>query len=231
MLHQSSLGATYGILKARPIWYRPDLAVLFIGSAIAGGPALTSLASMLAARFTRHAHVDDSPFERLAHFIGWVLVVYLYFRFWDAFSMTYTYLPGRTEGLDLLTSGPLAFNFWVVEILLGAVVPILILLTPGLRRRPMVRMLALALVVAGVVVYRWDTNLVGQLVMLSYLPQDITARYTQYVPSLIEVLTGVGIVAYGVMAFTLGVRYLNVVNHGPVSEAAHRIRLAAAGAD
>ena len=30
MLHQSSLGATYGVLKARPIWYRPDLSVLFM---------------------------------------------------------------------------------------------------------------------------------------------------------------------------------------------------------
>ncbi len=46
LLHQSSLGATYGVLKARPIWYRPDLSVLFIISAMAGGPALTALASM-----------------------------------------------------------------------------------------------------------------------------------------------------------------------------------------
>ena len=30
MLHQSSLGASYGVLKARPIWYRPDLSVLFM---------------------------------------------------------------------------------------------------------------------------------------------------------------------------------------------------------
>ena len=27
MLHQSSLGATYGVLKARPFWYKPSLAV------------------------------------------------------------------------------------------------------------------------------------------------------------------------------------------------------------
>ncbi|HEX6384470.1 MAG TPA: NrfD/PsrC family molybdoenzyme membrane anchor subunit, partial [Anaerolineae bacterium] len=37
MLHQSSLGATFGVLKARPIWYRPDMAVLFIVSAMAAG--------------------------------------------------------------------------------------------------------------------------------------------------------------------------------------------------
>jgi len=231
MLHQSSLGATYGILKARPIWYRPDLSVLFIASAIAAGPSLTILASMLASRLTRRAHVNDALFEKLAHYIGWVLVVYLYFRFWDAFSMTYTYSPGRTEGLSLLTSGALSFNFWVGEILLGAVVPILILLTPRLRRIPLVRMMALALVVGGVVAYRWDTNMVGQLVMLTYLPQEIIARYTDYVPSLIEFLAGAGVVAYGLMAFTLGVRYLNIVDHRAVPDAEHEVRLAVAAGD
>jgi molybdopterin-containing oxidoreductase family membrane subunit len=231
MLHQSSLGATYGILKARPIWYRPDLSVLFIASAIAAGPSLTILASMMASRLTRRAHVNDALFEKLAHYIGWVLVGYLYFRFWDAFSMTYTYSPGRTEGLSLLTNGALSFNFWVGEILLGAAVPILILLTPRLRRIPLVRMAALALVVGGVVAYRWDTNMVGQLVMLTYLPQDITARYTDYVPSLIEFLTGAGIVAYGLMAFTLGVRYLNIVDHRAEPEAEHVVRMALAAGD
>ncbi|HKZ84044.1 MAG TPA: NrfD/PsrC family molybdoenzyme membrane anchor subunit [Anaerolineae bacterium] len=213
LLHQSSLGATYGVLKARPIWYRPDLSVLFIVSAMAAGPALTVLASTLSARLTRRAHVDDRLLERLSFFIGWVLVGYLYFRFWDAFAMTYTYEPGRTEGLNLITQGPLSFNFWIVEILLGAVIPIVILLNARLRRNPLLRMLALALVVAGVVAYRWDTNLAGQMVVMSYLPQDISARYTTYFPSLIEFVSGAGIVAYGLLAFTLGVRFLNVVDH------------------
>jgi Ni/Fe-hydrogenase subunit HybB-like protein len=120
--------------------------------------------------------------------------------------------------LGLLTSGTLAFNFWVGEILLGAAIPAGILLTLRWRKIPWMRMLALGLVVGGVVAYRWDTNLVGQLVLLTYLPQEIVARYTDYAPSLIEYLTGAGIVAYGLLAFTLGVRYLNVVDHYPVAD-------------
>ncbi len=50
MLHQSSLGATYGVLKSRPLWYQPGLSVLFMISAIAGGISMTTLASMVAAR-------------------------------------------------------------------------------------------------------------------------------------------------------------------------------------
>ncbi len=213
MLHQSSLGATYGVLKARPFWYRPDLSVLFMFSAMAGGPALTTLVSMLSARFTKRARVNDELLDLLSNFIGWVLVGYLYFRFWDAFSMTYTYTPGRTEGLSLMTQGSLSFNFWVGEILLGAVIPIVILLKKNFRANMLLRMLALALVVGGVVAYRWDTNLAGQLVMLTYLPQDNVARYTTYFPSIVELMTGAGIVAFGVLAFTLGVRCLNVIDH------------------
>ena len=219
MLHQSSLGATYGVLKARPFWYRPDLSVLFMFSAMAGGPALTVLASMVASRLTKRAYVKDELLDLLANLIGWVLVGYLYFRFWDAFSMTYTYAPGRTEGLGLVTQGPLSFNFWVGEILLGAVVPIVILLKQNLRANPLLRMVALALVVGGVVAYRWDTNLAGQMVLLTYLPQEIAARYTDYFPSLVEIVSGLGIVAYGLLAFTLGARYLNVIDHRSAPEA------------
>ncbi|UCF60851.1 MAG: polysulfide reductase NrfD [Anaerolineaceae bacterium] len=213
MLHQSSLGATYGVLKARPIWYRPGLSVLFIISAAAGGISLTTLATMLTSRLSSQVKVEDALLDRLASVVGWVLVGYLYFRFWDAFSMTYTYEPGRTEGLRLITQGPLAFNFWVGEILIGAVIPIILLLNPRTRGNVWLRMIALAMVVGGVVAYRWDTNLAGMLVVLTYLPQEIVARYTSYVPSLIEFIAGAGVVAYGIFAFTLGVRYLNVVDH------------------
>lgn len=213
MLHQSTLGATYAILKARPIWYRLDLSVLFMVSAMAGGPSLTVLVSMLAGRLSSKVHIDDDLLERLSQFIGWTLVGYLYFRFWDAFTLSYTYQPGKTEGLHVWTQGPLAFNFWAGEILLGAVIPIILLVIPRFRRQPLLRMLALAMVVGGVVAYRWDVNMAGELTLLSYLPQNMITRYTSYIPSLIEFLAGGGVVAYGLMAITLGARYLNIVDH------------------
>ena len=168
---------------------------------------------------TRRANVKDELLERVAYFIGWIMVGYLYFRFWDALSMTYTYQAGRTEGLAILTRGVLSFNFWFVEILLGAVVPIILLLNKKTRMMPAVRMLALAMIVAGVVTYRWDTNLVGQLVMVSYLPGDLAVSYTSYRPALIEWLAGMGIIAYGLMLFSVGVRYLRVVDHTIYEEA------------
>lgn len=213
MLHQSSLGAAYGVLKARPFLYRPDLSVLFMASAMAGGPALTVLISMVSSRLTSKARIDDRLLERLSYFIGWVLVGYLYFRFWDVLSHTYTYTPGRSEGLQMLTQGTLAVNFWVFEILLGAALPIVILLNKRLRQKPWLRMSALAFIVIGVVTYRWNINVGGLLIVMNYLPNDIMPMYTSYFPSLIEIAVGLGVVAYGLMAITLGVRFLNIVNH------------------
>jgi len=224
MLHQSSLGALYGVLKARPLWYRPDISILFIISAIAGGTALTVFASMLSARLTRRANVDDAALERVAFLIGCVLVVYLYFRFWDALAMTYTYEPGRTEGLNLLTGGQLSFNFWVVELFLGIVVPMALLLNRRTRLLPFWRMLALVLVVCGVAAYRWDTNLSGLLVVLSYFPGEPAVAYTAYHPSLIETLTAAGILSFGLLSFSLGVRYLKVVDHRALQTRHQRIK-------
>jgi len=214
MLHQSSLGATYGVLKSRPLWYSPSLSVLFMYSAIVGGISFTLFASMLASRMSRKANIDDRLIEKLSHYVGWALVGYLYFRFWYTFSMTYTYEPGRTEGLALLTRGPLAINFWLGEIILGAIVPMVILLKSKWRENPGLRMLALVLAVGGLIAYRWDVNMSGQLIVMPYISTAPTALYTRYIPSFVEIIVGAGIVAFGAMAFTLGVNYLKIVDHG-----------------
>ena len=218
-LHQSSLGATYGVIKARPFWFKPEMSVLFMLSAIVGGISLTLFASLLANLLTKKAKVNDVLIERVAHFVGYLLIGYFYFRAWDALSTTYTYDPGRSEGLHFLTKGPFAFNFWIVEMLFGMIVPMILLLYRPTRINRFWRMVALLFVAVGVVAFRWDTNITGQLVLMPYIP-DATITYTSYYPSLIEILTGAAIIAYGLTAFSLGVKYLRVVDHTLV-EAEH----------
>ncbi len=118
----------------------------------------------------------------------------------------------------MVISGTLSFNFWVGEMILGTVIPMILLLTPYTRKHPFWRMVALGLVVAGVVAFRWDTNLAGLLVVISYLPGQTAISYTNYTPSLIEVITGSGVIAFGLLSFSLGTRYLRVVDHRLTSE-------------
>jgi molybdopterin-containing oxidoreductase family membrane subunit len=160
------------------------------------------------------ANIDDRILDKLANFVGWALVGYLYFRFWYTFSMTYAYEPGRTEGLALLTRGPLAINFWLGEIIIGTVIPMVILLKSNWRENSVLRVMAFAMVIGGVIAFRWDINLAGQMIVMPYLTNAPTTLYASYVPSFVEILVGMGVVAYGLLAITLGVKYLGVVDHG-----------------
>jgi len=225
-LHQSSLGATYGVIKARPFWFKPEMSVLFMLSAIVGGISMTLFATMLASRLTKKARVNDVLIERVAQFVGYLLIGYFYFRAWDVLATTYTFDPGRTEGLHLLTAGPLAFNFWIGEMLLGMIVPMILLLIKPTRMNRFWRMTALFLVAAGVVAFRWDTNISGLLVVMPYVP-GLEIAYTDYMPSLVEFVTGAAIVAYGLTVFSLGVRYLRVVDHTLIEEEHETVKVKA----
>jgi Ni/Fe-hydrogenase subunit HybB-like protein len=89
----------------------------------------------------------------------------------------------------------------------------ILLLNSKTRLNPFWRMAALLMVVGGLVAYRWDINLAGALIVLSYLPGQPTVSYASYTPSLVEWAVGLGVIAYGFLAFSLGVRYLRVVDH------------------
>jgi molybdopterin-containing oxidoreductase family membrane subunit len=202
------------------------MSVLFMLSAIVGGISLTLFASMLASRLTKKAKINDALIERAAQFVGYLLIGYFYFRAWDALSVTYAYDPGRSEGLHLITKGPLAFNFWVVELLLGMIVPMVLLLYKPTRTNRFWRMIALLLVATGVVAFRWDTNMTGFMVVMPYIPHRAIA-YANYIPSLIEIMTGAAIIAYGLTAFSLGVKYLRVVDHSLIEEEHAKVKVEA----
>jgi Ni/Fe-hydrogenase subunit HybB-like protein len=49
---------------------------------------------------------------------------------------------------------------------------------------------------------------------MPYLSNSPTTLYTSYVPSFIEIVVGAGVIAFGMMSITLGVKYLGIVDHG-----------------
>jgi len=71
----------------------------------------------------------------------------------------------------------------------------------------------------------------GLLIILTYLPQEITTIYTTYFPSAIEILSGLGVVAYGALAITLGVRYLNLIDHRGIETEVAESPVVIAGTD
>jgi len=215
LLHQSSLGATYSVLSGRAIWFKPSLPVMFIISAVAGGMALTLLASMLTARLKNINILSPEVCATVTRTVGFITLGYLYIKLWDwASTSYYSHTPGSADILTRLrATTPYTSTFWGVEILLGGALPAMILLLPALCKRKKLVMLALGLVVMGVVINRWNITLSGLVAPPDWSPGVLgNAVAHSYFPSLVEIGVATGIVAYALLGFTLGVRYLAIYN-------------------
>ena len=215
LLHQSSLGATYGIIKARPVWYKPTMPLMFIAQAIATSPLLIVALSIIVSRLRGRELIRQELLSTVARFSGFALLVYAYMRFWDFLAMDYSYLPVRAESMELLTNGALAYNFWTFEVFLGMVIPLVILFNNKLRHHKAALIVAGLLTSFALIVSRWDTNLVGLLVPLAYTTATMPQVEITYSPTWVEWATAGGILGYWLMAFSLGVKYVPIFKQEP----------------
>jgi menaquinone reductase, integral membrane subunit len=211
MLHQSSLGATYGVLVARPVWFSPSLPVMFITSAVAAGATFTLGITVFYENLIKERQITRQLRNQVAAFAGLTTLAYLYLKIWDfAATQYYSHLPSRIEDLALLERvTPYGVTFWWIEILMGALVPAVILLTPRLRNVDAWILVATVLAVLGVAVNRWNVTLSGLIVPLDWSPgvAEVIA-VNPYQPNFWEFGVGIGIVAYAMLLFTLGLRFL-----------------------
>jgi len=213
MLHQSSLGATYGVLSGRAIWFKPSMPVMFIISAVAGGISLTLLATILTGKLTNRRLISLDLQREIARLAGYVLLGYLYLKIWDwAATSYYSHSPGTASALSRLqATTPYTQTFWWLEMILGGLIPAFILLYPSLRRNDRALMIGLGLIVMAVVVNRWNVTLSGLVVPPEWSPGVLGGVLAaSYFPTWTEVAVSIGILGYGLLAFTLGVKYLPI---------------------
>ncbi|MCA9873829.1 MAG: polysulfide reductase NrfD [Anaerolineales bacterium] len=221
LLHQSSLGATYGVLSGREIWFKPSMPVLFILSAIAGGVSLTLLVTVVVSKLSGSELIDKYLRRDIARLAAFALLAYLYLKMWDwAATSYYSHAPGTADALlRLQATTPYTQSFWIIEVFLGILVPVVILLNRPLRRQTGLLILALILVIVGVVVNRWNVTLSGLTVPPQWSPGVLgNLVATPYFPSWIEVFVSLGILAYALLALTLGVKYLPLFRKTAVSD-------------
>lgn len=213
MLHQSSLGATYGVLSGRAIWFKPSLPVMFIVSAVAGGVSLTLFATVVTSKITQRKLVSSGLKRDVARFAGFVLLAYLYLKIWDwAATSYYSHAPGTISALERLSATtPYMQTFWWLEVVFGGIVPAILLLTPSLQRDDRALLTGLGLVVMGVVINRWNVTLSGLVVPPDWSPGVLgNVVAASYFPTWTEFAVSAGVLGYGLLAFTLGVRYLPI---------------------
>lgn len=211
LLHQSSLGATYGIVKSRPIWFKPSMPIMFILSAVAVGPALTMAVALIAEWVTGKKTVPHDILRAIARFSGFAILVYGYIRFWDLAAVTYYgRTPSVSESFNLLNQQtPYNFSFWIFEILLGVILPAVLFLTPRFNRNPGYLVIGAFFAVVGILINRWNVTVGGLFVPLSYSPgTQYQLAPGNYFPGLPEWGIAVGIIGYALTMLTLGIRYL-----------------------
>jgi Ni/Fe-hydrogenase subunit HybB-like protein len=194
-MHQSSLGSLMLIAptKLHPLWYTPMLPLLFLTSAIAVGYPMVVFEATLA---TTSLKLDGemkilTPLTRITIFL---LGLYLALKVGDMVVRgTYVYL------LD----GTAQTNAFIIEVVLGVIVPWLMLLSSKLRQSRQALFIACSMIVGGVLVNRINVFVVG------YRPPISEANYF---PAIGEVLVTVGLIATLMFIYRFIVTYLPVLN-------------------
>lgn len=197
-LHQSSLGSLLLIEpeKLHPLWWTPILPVLFFISAVAIGLAMVIFESSISSRYF-HRGLETDLLDKLAGFVPYVVGLYLVVRFGElAFAGDLGYL---------FNSGVMSALFWM-EILLGAIVPIVMFSYRRFRRNPAVLLGGAIVLLLGMILNRFDVSWLA------------VSRLTDvsYVPSLAELSVSVAIFSAGILAFGLVARNLPLFEEGEV---------------
>jgi Ni/Fe-hydrogenase subunit HybB-like protein/Fe-S-cluster-containing dehydrogenase component len=194
-LHQSSLGTLLVITptKLHPLWWTPFLPLLFLLSAIAVGFPMVIWESLVAGKSLK-LKPEMNVLGPLARFIPWTLGIYLAVKLGDMiWRGTYTYLA----------DGSLQSLCWLAEVIGGVVIPLVMFLSPRVRRSPRLMLVAATLAVLGVLFNRVNVFIIG------YKPPFSTRTY---IPSVGEFAVTIGLIATLMLLYRVIVTYFNVIS-------------------
>ncbi len=209
ILHQASLGATYGMLTGRGIPFDPTAPVLFIISAMGGGTALLFLLSIFVFRVMRPGLVDDKTLYDVAKLAGGILLLWVYIRMWDWAVVNYysvqQTITTQTELLDKIA--PFSTSFWIGQILLGTVAGFVLLYAGRIKNWKVLGTTAVLPVIL-IVILRWDYNFSGLVASFSWDPFTPTIWLHSYTPTWQEWAVATGVISYWLLGFSLAARFL-----------------------
>jgi len=191
-LHQSSLGTLFTIMPFRlhSLWYTAMLPYLFLVSAVGLGLSMVIVESVTAGWI-----YDHKPNKNLLAGLGkassYVLALYLLIRFGDLI------ISGRIKSLF---EGSWESLLFIVEILLGAIVPVILFSIKEVREKISGTTTAAFMVVFGFVLNRINVSGVS----------TITLTGSNYTPSWMEITISLGVVSAACFAFMFFIENFSV---------------------
>jgi Ni/Fe-hydrogenase subunit HybB-like protein len=195
-LHQSSLGSLYLIVpnKLHPLWYSPLLPVFFFLSAIGIGLAMTIFESSMSAKHFGK-QLELGILQSLGRVLVVVLSVYFVLRVQDLY---------HRGALKYLLENSYETNLFLLEVVLGLMLPIALLLNPRVRQSANGLYFAAVLTVLGFVTNRLNVSITGME----------TAAGLRYIPKWTELAVTASIVVLGFIIFGLAAKHLPIFTNG-----------------
>ena len=211
-------GSIFGFLVARDAFNSALLAPMFIVLSFAYGLAIFILVLFAATRWTGRP-LGDVMVARLKNLLGVFVAAILYFV--AVYHLTNLYMTGKhdIERFILLDGGVYTRMFWIGQILIGGVLPLILLFSRLGQSRALIALAAL-LVIAGGLAQMYVTIIGGQAFPMPLFPgKEVSSSFfdgvvAPYTPSLPEFLLGVGGIG---IALAITVFAIKVLPFLPVS--------------
>ncbi|HEX2916027.1 MAG TPA: NrfD/PsrC family molybdoenzyme membrane anchor subunit [Chloroflexia bacterium] len=203
IMFHGGVGTLFGVVAARPLWNTGLFPILFLLSALASGGALLTL---ITAVFQDGLSRNRDIVITLGKVILGLLLLDVLFQISEYLVAFRSGIPGHIEGLKMIMSGPYWWVFWVWQLGIGTLIPILLLVLPTRKDARWVSLSGL-LIALGFIGVRLNIVIPGLAEEeIKGITQAVsTPRLTtQYFPSATEWLLTIGIVGLGLLLFGLG---------------------------
>lgn len=159
ILAYSNLGALFSAPYI-PLWHDATTPIYFIITAIIGGSAVLILAAVITSLLKGSAE-KLIALPALRNILGFTLIVAILFNAWKFIILGYPAVNLATaNAVHNLLFGSFALNFWIFELTLGLIIPLLLIVFAGKNIRAL--FVSALLVVIGLFVFRFDFVFAGQ---------------------------------------------------------------------
>ncbi|OHE59711.1 MAG: molybdopterin oxidoreductase [Thiobacillus sp. GWE1_62_9] len=208
-------GSLFGFLVARELYGTAMLAPMFIIMSFAYGLAIYLMVLAAAYAWTGRT-LGDAVMMRLKSLLVVFVAAVLYFVVVHHMTNLYFTKYHAVEAFVLRDGGIFTTLFWVGQILIGCVVPLVILLSKLGKQRTWI-MVACALVVLGGVAQMYVTIIGAQAYPLDMFPGLIESssfydgEVHSYAPSVPELFLGLGGVAIALLVTVFAIKVLRLL--------------------
>ncbi len=202
----SNLGWLYGVNIARPEWHGPFFPIDFILSALLSGTALIVWIHFFSNKNAAYILKDEKKMQlmkNLGRLIALFIGAMLFFEIWKTIAGISGHIPLEYQSIMTLISGPLSFNFWFFEMLIGYLLPFILLFITRFNS-PKITLIASILVIVGILFNKYDIVISGQSVPVfaSYYHNNISL--ISYTPSLSEISLFIGALGVASIIYHIG---------------------------